>query len=396
MAGAVELLRAGEPGRARSRRRRRCGPSATAGGCGTIQPSSQPRADDRELDLLDRDGVALVDLEHAGGLARRGAEAAGELGEVVRAVQLVERLAEAVAVDEVVPVGDEVAERAAAVAERHAALHAARALLAAARRAAASCTNSRWSPTRSAGGRSGVSARASLRKAPSSPMAYAAASVVSVSAVRKPSPPVESGRSLYSSAALVVVRDHLDEARERRLPVGEQPGGDGRGGAPAVLLDERAERLGVVAGHRLEADELAVAAQPRTCRPRRGRRRCRRSCRRRSSVPSGRAPTTTPPVMYSQPWSPTPSTTASAPELRTAKRSPTTPAEERAAGRGAVEDRVPGDHVLLRPEAGARRAAAGRARRRRGPCRRSRSRRRRASARFRARARPRTTGRPRR
>jgi hypothetical protein len=35
--------------------------------------------------------------------------------------------------------------------------------------------------------------------------------------------------------------------------------------------------------------------------------------------------TTTPPVMYSQPWSPVPSTTAIAPELRTAKRSPATP-----------------------------------------------------------------------
>ena len=32
-----------------------------------------------------------------------------------------------------------------------------------------------------------------------------------------------------------------------------------------------------------------------------------------------------PPVMYSQPWSPTPSTTAAAPELRTAKRSPASP-----------------------------------------------------------------------
>ncbi len=32
--------------------------------------------------------------------------------------------------------------------------------------------------------------------------------------------------------------------------------------------------------------------------------------------------TTRPPVMYSQPWSPTPSTTAAAPLLRTAKRSP--------------------------------------------------------------------------
>ena len=29
--------------------------------------------------------------------------------------------------------------------------------------------------------------------------------------------------------------------------------------------------------------------------------------------------------MYSQPWSPTPSTTAAAPELRTAKRSPASP-----------------------------------------------------------------------
>ena len=36
--------------------------------------------------------------------------------------------------------------------------------------------------------------------------------------------------------------------------------------------------------------------------------------------------TATPPVMYSQPWSPRPSTTAVAPELRTQNRSPTWPA----------------------------------------------------------------------
>ena len=35
--------------------------------------------------------------------------------------------------------------------------------------------------------------------------------------------------------------------------------------------------------------------------------------------------TTRPPVMYSQAWSPVPSTTISAPELRTANRSPTRP-----------------------------------------------------------------------
>ena len=35
--------------------------------------------------------------------------------------------------------------------------------------------------------------------------------------------------------------------------------------------------------------------------------------------------TAMPPVMYSQPWSPTPSTTAIAPEFLTAKRSPAMP-----------------------------------------------------------------------
>ena len=72
---------------------------------------------------------ALLDLQHARRLARRGAEPPRELGEVVRPVQLVDRFPPPVAVDEVVPVGDQVAERAAVVAERDAALHAARRLL---------------------------------------------------------------------------------------------------------------------------------------------------------------------------------------------------------------------------------------------------------------------------
>src|SRR6185436_13579814 len=66
--------------------------------------------------------------EHACRLAGRRAQPPGELGEVVRAVQLLDRLGPPVTVDEVVPVGDQVAERAAVMAERHAALHAARAL----------------------------------------------------------------------------------------------------------------------------------------------------------------------------------------------------------------------------------------------------------------------------
>src|SRR5205814_1219172 len=57
-----------------------------------------------------------------------GADAAGELGEVVGRVQPVDRLAPAAAVHEVVPVGDDVPERAALVTEGDAAVHAARAL----------------------------------------------------------------------------------------------------------------------------------------------------------------------------------------------------------------------------------------------------------------------------
>src|SRR5882724_527279 len=93
-------------------------------------PALVPRTrHDGQLDLLDGDGVALLDLEHAGRLARCRTEAPGELGEVVGAVQLGDRLAPAIAVDEVVPVRDEVSERTAVMTERHATLHATRALL---------------------------------------------------------------------------------------------------------------------------------------------------------------------------------------------------------------------------------------------------------------------------
>ncbi len=127
MADAAQLLR----GRHARRTRPDDGHAAAGLALGRLRldPALLPGAvDDRVLDLLDRDGVALADLQHARGLAWRRAQAAGELGEVVRGVQLDDRVGPALAVDEVVPVGDQVAERAAAVTERHAALHAARAL----------------------------------------------------------------------------------------------------------------------------------------------------------------------------------------------------------------------------------------------------------------------------
>ena len=96
----------------------------------------QASVDDRALDVLDRDG-RCVDAQHARAFARRGADAAGELGEVVRLVQPLERFLPQPAIDEIVPLGNEVVDRATArharqqragVAERNAAVHAPRAL----------------------------------------------------------------------------------------------------------------------------------------------------------------------------------------------------------------------------------------------------------------------------
>ena len=97
---------------------------------GAHPPLLPGAVDDRVLDLFDRDRVALADLQHARRLARRGTQPAGELGEVVGRVQLRDRVLEAVAVDEVVPVGDQVPQRAAVVAEGDPAVHAAGALVA--------------------------------------------------------------------------------------------------------------------------------------------------------------------------------------------------------------------------------------------------------------------------
>src|ERR1700761_1930373 len=93
-------------------------------------PALGPRPlGDRQLDLLNGDRF-VVDRQHACRLARRRADEPGELREVVGGVQLLDRVAPLVAVDEGVPVRDEVAQRAALMAERDAAVHAAGALAA--------------------------------------------------------------------------------------------------------------------------------------------------------------------------------------------------------------------------------------------------------------------------
>ena len=128
VAGLVELRRGGEAGGAAADDR-----DALAGAAGRRlrrDPTfGKAAVDDRVLDVLDRDR-RIGDAQHARAFARGRAGAAGELGEVVRLVQPIERVFPAALIDEVVPLGNEVVDRAAgfALAERHAAVHAASAL----------------------------------------------------------------------------------------------------------------------------------------------------------------------------------------------------------------------------------------------------------------------------
>ena len=137
VAGARELLRAGHAGRTRADHR-----DLLAGLDGAdfrLQPAIVPGAvDDRAFDGLDGDGV-VVDVERAGGFARRRTDAPRELREIVGRVQIARGLFPVALIDEVVPVRDLVVDRAAgragrdragAVAIGNAAIHAARGLVA--------------------------------------------------------------------------------------------------------------------------------------------------------------------------------------------------------------------------------------------------------------------------
>jgi hypothetical protein len=129
VAGARELLRAREPRGPRAddrdpptgaqprRRRARDDPAALPRALGQLF-----------LDVLDGHRRA-VEPEHARRLARRRAQPAGELREVVGRVEPPPRRLPLIAPQPIVEVGDRVAERTALHAERHAAVHAATGLL---------------------------------------------------------------------------------------------------------------------------------------------------------------------------------------------------------------------------------------------------------------------------
>ena len=126
VAGAGELLRAGKAGGAGADDSD--GLARLVRGHLRFDPAFLPAlVDDRAFDRLDGDGL-VDEVERAGRLARGGADAAGELREVVGRVEIVERGAPVVLVDEVVPVRDLVVHRAAVVTVWDAAVHAARRL----------------------------------------------------------------------------------------------------------------------------------------------------------------------------------------------------------------------------------------------------------------------------
>src|SRR5579872_1225187 len=85
--------------------------------------------DDIFLVLLDRDR-GLIDAQHAGGFAGRGTDASGEFGKVVGGVQLANRFLPTAAIDEIVPVGNQIVDRASCLAEGNPTIHTARALIA--------------------------------------------------------------------------------------------------------------------------------------------------------------------------------------------------------------------------------------------------------------------------
>ena len=87
--------------------------------CGAIQPSSQPLSTMKcSIDLMPTASLLMFSVHAA--FAGRRADATGELGEVVGAVQGVERLPVVAAKDKIVPVGNDVVDRAAGLAERDA------------------------------------------------------------------------------------------------------------------------------------------------------------------------------------------------------------------------------------------------------------------------------------
>ena len=124
---ARELLRAGKAGGAGADDGDAL--AGLVGGQLGRQPAIGPGAiDDGAFDRLDRHR-RVAEVERAGGFARRGADAAGEFGEIIGRMQIAGGFLPIGAIDEIVPVRDLIIDRAAGVAIGDAAIHAARGLI---------------------------------------------------------------------------------------------------------------------------------------------------------------------------------------------------------------------------------------------------------------------------
>src|SRR5436309_9776003 len=140
--------------------------------------------------------------------------------------------------------------------------------------------NSRWSPTRSPGARSGGSARVNFLKPPISPISGLPGDVAAPEARRTlPGRPLSNSLFGFGFAGeeavaarrhrliavtlergAVVVRHHLHEAELRLFPVVQQPCRDVGAGAPLVFLDELADEQRIRRAERFQTDELGIAA----------------------------------------------------------------------------------------------------------------------------------------
>src|SRR3569623_565526 len=83
--------------------------------------------DDEMLDRFDTDRLT-IDVERTGRFAGRRADTPGEFRKVIGRMQVIQRFLVVAAINQIVPVRNDVIDRAAGIAERDAAVHAARAL----------------------------------------------------------------------------------------------------------------------------------------------------------------------------------------------------------------------------------------------------------------------------
>ncbi len=215
--------------------------------------------DDRRLRRLDRHR-RVVDPEHARSLARRGTQPSGELGKVVRRVQPIDGRAPPIAIDEIVPVGNQVAERAALMTERDAAVHAARRLILQRRlaRRAAGLRASRESARQSAA----TAASAAGFRESRWPYPWATSQVRAA-----PAPVLDRPRR--RERALVVARHHLRELQRRRRSTSDSEArAETAAGQLDVARDQIVDEREVLAVERLELHQFRGCSAARIRAPR--------------------------------------------------------------------------------------------------------------------------------